>query len=529
MATQSYERINWEDADSTATPLNADNLNHMEDGIAAATQGVQAVETAKATRITSSNMGSGVDYPTINAVVQYLLAHYYTKAQLNTEYWDTAVIPFFTDKFVTPEMFDAVGDGDADDSQAIQDAIDAADANKVVLIVGNYKINSTIVIKGRKNIYQVGNIEYTGEDSAIRIQNVSTHCHLKFDQINAPNGNGIEFYAGHAENRNDDGKAKSSVQYVKLEFDVIKSKHKCIYFNLDFETGLTDYTKINWINEIVISGGHLTGYSHKETVTETVDGVEKEVEKTKYEAEYGIYGDAKGYPKMNNIKVYNVSIEGIKNGYTDAAGTAAGIYMANRCQRWSFINMRYAETFDILMKTEGKVENFTFYGSQYVNNLKWNFSNETTGAINMPTYGETLNGNTQGLSGFTRIVKNGTIEKTVNTQVKPLTSGFSFNSASYDDGNRKTLIEHGIVPETAGIYFVSINTNTGGEASSVYIVRVRNNAIDNVVPIYEGSHVQAPRVATSASNCGLLTKQNSTSTTSFKTMTIRVCDLTDNT
>ena len=98
MATQSYERINWEDADSTATPLNADNLNHMEDGIAAATQGVQNVETDKedksnkAARITSSNIGSGTSYPSIAAVAQYLGANYYDKSDIDDSTYTKAEV-----------------------------------------------------------------------------------------------------------------------------------------------------------------------------------------------------------------------------------------------------------------------------------------------------------------------------------------------------------------------------------------------------------------------------------------------------
>lgn len=39
-----YTRMNWENTPSTATPLTADNLNHMDEGIERATDGVTAVE-----------------------------------------------------------------------------------------------------------------------------------------------------------------------------------------------------------------------------------------------------------------------------------------------------------------------------------------------------------------------------------------------------------------------------------------------------------------------------------------------------
>lgn len=40
-----YTRMNWENTPSTATPLTADNLNHMDEGIERATNGAIALET----------------------------------------------------------------------------------------------------------------------------------------------------------------------------------------------------------------------------------------------------------------------------------------------------------------------------------------------------------------------------------------------------------------------------------------------------------------------------------------------------
>ena len=44
---EAYQKINFEDSPSTTTPLSAANLDHMEDGIAAATDGVTALESSK--------------------------------------------------------------------------------------------------------------------------------------------------------------------------------------------------------------------------------------------------------------------------------------------------------------------------------------------------------------------------------------------------------------------------------------------------------------------------------------------------
>ncbi|MDO4831760.1 MAG: hypothetical protein Q4A46_09860, partial [Clostridia bacterium] len=71
----SYLKTNWQDSPSTDTPLSAENLNKIEAGIEAATNGVIALETNKITEMTD-NDGDG-DYPTSNAVKNYLEDNYY--------------------------------------------------------------------------------------------------------------------------------------------------------------------------------------------------------------------------------------------------------------------------------------------------------------------------------------------------------------------------------------------------------------------------------------------------------------------
>lgn len=57
-----YTRMNWENTPSTATPLTADNLNHMDDGIERATDGAIALETEITTARGSSNsLGARLD------------------------------------------------------------------------------------------------------------------------------------------------------------------------------------------------------------------------------------------------------------------------------------------------------------------------------------------------------------------------------------------------------------------------------------------------------------------------------------
>ena len=57
-----YTRMNWENTPSTATPLTADNLNHMDEGIERATDGAIALETEIATaRGGQNSLGARLD------------------------------------------------------------------------------------------------------------------------------------------------------------------------------------------------------------------------------------------------------------------------------------------------------------------------------------------------------------------------------------------------------------------------------------------------------------------------------------
>lgn len=57
-----YTRMNWENTPSTATPLTADNLNHMDEGIERATDGAIALETEITTaRGDQSSLGARLD------------------------------------------------------------------------------------------------------------------------------------------------------------------------------------------------------------------------------------------------------------------------------------------------------------------------------------------------------------------------------------------------------------------------------------------------------------------------------------
>ena len=87
-----YTRMNWENTPSTATPLTADNLNHMDEGIEQATDGAIALETEITTaRGGQNSLGARLDTVDANLVKKadktstlagYGIINAYTKTEM---------------------------------------------------------------------------------------------------------------------------------------------------------------------------------------------------------------------------------------------------------------------------------------------------------------------------------------------------------------------------------------------------------------------------------------------------------------
>ena len=87
-----YTRMNWENTPSTATPLTADNLNHMDDGIEWATDGAIALETEITTaRGNHNSLGARLDTVDTNlakkadktsTLAGYGIVNAYTKTEM---------------------------------------------------------------------------------------------------------------------------------------------------------------------------------------------------------------------------------------------------------------------------------------------------------------------------------------------------------------------------------------------------------------------------------------------------------------
>ena len=258
-----------------------------------------------------------------------------TEPKINTDF-----LPYIKNAYVTPEMFGAVGDGVTDDTNAVQKAINYSIKNSIDFVgEKNYKTTSTILIKdsdwGNGRIYFIGDISYSGDECAVRIQKCS-YTNVYLCGVYAKNGDGIEFYSN-----------QDFCRYVELKFSNISAKNKAIVFTLiDTSQG--------FLNENRIYGGQISG------------GV------------YGIYADAKNTTQqIESNKFYNIGIEGTKN-------ISYGFYFVDGVYYTSIINPRYGEGFDKFIKTVGHNSYLQIIGNNNFNLNIVDFSSETSGYIISP-------------------------------------------------------------------------------------------------------------------------------------------------
>lgn len=98
--------------------------------------------------------------------------------------------------YITPEQYGAIGDGVADDSKAIQDALDAAESMSTIYLGSKqYKINTGLVLTGSyKTVICDGRIVYKGEDVAFTVKN-AYRCKTLINTIDASNGTALKLDA----------------------------------------------------------------------------------------------------------------------------------------------------------------------------------------------------------------------------------------------------------------------------------------------------------------------------------------------
>lgn len=181
--------------------------------------------------------------------------------------------------YVTPEMFGAVGDGVADDTDAIKAAVAASDS---IMFVNEYKVTDTIYLPGGKNLDIFGTVHYTGAGKLFHISH----------QFNNIDGHNIGTITG--------GGGPGTL----------------IYITTTDESGTEKYSYFNKIINITIreSARGIMLYNPETTTASYFNTIDK---CTFFDCPIGI--ELKGYAdgnRLNNIVFYNC---GVANDLTKAS------------------------------------------------------------------------------------------------------------------------------------------------------------------------------------------------------------------
>ena len=192
-----------------------------------------------------------------------------TKDSTNEQYPSAkATRDFLLDNsaYITPEMYGAVGDGVADDTVAIQTAINNAVSNNKIVYLYNKTYLTSAPLEfniGLTKFICDGIIRYSGSEQAILVsgQNIA----IDIERIYAENGTAVEFNA-----------ISKSVLYCEVRIGNISSSVKgfrmytgsdyCISYNKFLCKGISASDKCieiwadtQWINENMISPGKMSG------------------------------------------------------------------------------------------------------------------------------------------------------------------------------------------------------------------------------------------------------------------------------
>lgn len=231
----------------------------------------------------------------------------------------------FEDK-VNVKQFGAVGDGIADDTMAIQAAIQTAINNgkNIIMPEGNYLTSSPIEIADTINIdAEDANIKYIGTEYAIIVTRFD-NGNLRFGHITSDNGGCIKLDSSNF-----------YIQYLNLEWLSMKAKTNCVYC-------YSPEGDLSWVNEIRFYNGRFQS------------------------GECGVYADALGHLTCSGFRFFNVGVEGVDLGF----------YLANGVADWHIMMARQAEA-KLLIKTVGNVGYITIIGANVVGTPMLDISDQT--------------------------------------------------------------------------------------------------------------------------------------------------------
>lgn len=142
--------------------------------------------------------------------------------------------------YVTPEMFGAAGDGETDDTTAIQNAINSGEA---VFMFNTYFTSQPITISNAIVVCCYGEILYSGVDSAIIL--TTSDCNVYFRKITS-DGNGVELRPSGIDTTK---KYNCSNNIVSCDDILCQGENGGIGLYLNATDGLIQFCKFN-INSI---------------------------------------------------------------------------------------------------------------------------------------------------------------------------------------------------------------------------------------------------------------------------------------
>lgn len=199
--------------------------------------------------------------------------------------------------FVAPETFGAVGDGSADDTAAIQMALDTG--SPVRMSSATYRISAPLIISKNNTIVQsYGEIIYSGTEYAVILDSCA-NCDVYFKKITATNGNGLKLQSN----------ASKMCAYNNLEVGEITAKGTAILTQAEGGNQYNEirFTKLNadicidiqcsatgWNTETKWYGGHMGGNGKHAT--------------------YAIKAVNTNGGNVTTHRFYNVGFEGVVDG-----------------------------------------------------------------------------------------------------------------------------------------------------------------------------------------------------------------------
>lgn len=183
------------------------------------------------------------DHPEVTTTVQ--------DGSLTIEKFAAQLVKETLNRYVTPQDYGAVADGETDDSIAIQAALDSG--YWVFFPRGTYAVGTDLSLDNKNDwvLDASGAIfKYTGTGSCFQCRTIRNSV-LRFNEIEASSGNCIRFFG--AVNHVDAGgqTVRDWTQYVELYFNRLKASASvgaCVeIYNEDD----------NWVNEVHVFGGRM--------------------------------------------------------------------------------------------------------------------------------------------------------------------------------------------------------------------------------------------------------------------------------